>query len=439
MNQEATLLSSLSQNLEGSQILHYSNAVKSLIAKGKDVFNFTVGDFNPSIFPIPIELKKEAMKAYAEDYTNYPIAEGNADLRSAIRIFEKEWNDLSYDIDEILVASGGRPLIYAAFKAICDEGDGVIYGLPSWNTDYYVQLVGARAIPITTYQEDGFLLTAQTLEPYLKEAVMLCICAPQNPTGTVYAKSELSAICSMVAHENASRGPSQKKLYILFDAMYGNLVSKGFEQTNPVLLSPSLRPYVITINAISKIFAATGLRVGWCLGTKHVLSKMKNLLTHLGAWAPMPEQKAVARFLPSSISVSRYLRSFKSELNDRHYKIHSGIMTLRNQGIPIDALIPRGGLYLSLHIDIVGKMAKGKILETAPDVAGFLLQHAGIAVLPFSVFGASNTLPWFRLSVGTCRMEDIPVMLQNLRIVLKPFAKKQDNIHEVISATTVSQ
>jgi aspartate aminotransferase len=153
---------------------------------------------------------------------------------------------------------------------------------------------------------------------------------------------------------------------------------------------------------------------------------MKNLLTHIGAWAPMPEQKAVARFLPQSGVVRKSLRVFRAELDARHYKIHSGIMVLRNKGLPIDALIPRGGLYLSLRIDIVGMMAKGKVIETSAQAADYLLQHAGIALLPFSVFGASDTLPWFRLSIGTCRMEDIPTVLQNLYAILKPFARSYE-------------
>lgn len=414
-------LSRLSVNLPASATLQYSAAIKKLQAAGKQVFNLTVGDFDPGILPIPIELKKEVMKAYAEDYTMYPAAEGNADLRQAISLFEREWNGINYGPNEVQVGSGGRALIYAAFRALVDPGDVVVYGLPAWNSNYYTVLAGGVPIEINTLAEDGFLLTSRMVKPYLWKARLLCLCSPQNPTGTAYTKNDLLAICNLVVNENSRRGPGEKKLYILFDGMYGLLTARVSQLANPLSLCPAVRPYLIMVNAVSKIFAATGLRVGWCLGPSDILLHMKNILGYMGAWAPMAEQKATARYLPQSTAVSQYLKAFRRELFYRLHYLYQQIRVLQAKGYPVDAIAPDGGLFLAVKIEIIGAVKAGKSLANATDIAAYLLEKAGIGLLPFSAFGTRRHLPWFRLSVGTCRKEDLPQIIQRLQKALEPF------------------
>lgn len=421
MNNEMIELSRLASGLQGSQILEYSGAVKAMQGRGRIVNNYTVGDFDPSVFPIPIELKNEIMKAYAEGYTNYPMAEGNMDLRSAIGGFERRFAGIDYAADEVVVASGGRPLIYAVFQVICDEGDGVIYGTPSWNNHYFIQTVNAKGIEIRTEAKDGFLLTPDQIAHHIREATLLCLCSPQNPTGTVYSKKTLQTIANMVVEEN-SRRKHGKKLYVLFDAMYGCLTT-GYLNYNPLRLNEQLGPYLVTVNGISKIFAATGLRLGWCLGPKAVLQKVKNLLNHVGAWAPMAEQKAVARFLFNGDAVSNYLSAFREELYQRLMVIYTGIIALKKKGYPVNAIKPQGGIYLSVKINLIGKSINKKPLNDAHGIAHYLLETTSLAILPFAVFGAAGDLPWFRVSIGTCRKVDIPVILIKLEAALKRFQK----------------
>src|ERR1700756_5941934 len=120
-------LSHLSETLIGSEIVALGGEIREKIRKGEKIYNFTVGDFDPAIFPIPKELEDEIVEAYRKHFTNYPAAEGNLDLRETIASFTKEVEGLDYSPNEILVASGGRPLIYAAFRAICDKGVKIIY------------------------------------------------------------------------------------------------------------------------------------------------------------------------------------------------------------------------------------------------------------------------------------------------------------------------
>ena len=124
-------LSHLSETLIGSEIVKLGGEIREKIRQGEKIYNFTVGDFDPQIFPLPKALEEEIVTAYREHFTNYPAAEGNLDLRQAIAAFTKAKEGLSYDASEFLVAAGGRPLIYALFRALIDKGDKVIYAVPS--------------------------------------------------------------------------------------------------------------------------------------------------------------------------------------------------------------------------------------------------------------------------------------------------------------------
>jgi len=138
-------LSQLSETLLGSEIVKLGGDIRDKMRQGHKIYNFTIGDFDPSIFPIPTTLEEEIINAYREHFTNYPAAEGNLDLRESISSFIQQRESLSYNVSEILVASGGRPLIYAAFRAICDGDDKVLYAVPSWNNNHYTHFVDGTA------------------------------------------------------------------------------------------------------------------------------------------------------------------------------------------------------------------------------------------------------------------------------------------------------
>ena len=181
-------LSHLSETLIGSEIVKLGGEIKEKIRQGERIYNFTVGDFDPSIFPIPKELEDAIVDAYRKHFTNYPTAEGNLDLREALHSFIKDVEGLDYGTHEILVAAGGRPLIYAVFRAVCDKGDKVIYAVPSWNNNHYTHFVGGEHIVIEAKAENNFMPTADDISPYVKEAALISLCSPQNPTGTTFKK-----------------------------------------------------------------------------------------------------------------------------------------------------------------------------------------------------------------------------------------------------------
>jgi len=206
----------------------------------------------------------------------------------------------------------------------------------------------------------------------------------------------------------------------MYDQMYWHLTFGDIQHYNPVTLRPAMRDYTIFIDAISKVFAATGVRVGWSFGPATIINKMKAILTHLGAWAPMAEQKAVAYYLGNNNAIKKYLSHFKKEIEERLRSIYDGFITLKNEGLPVDAIAPEAAIYLTIKIDLVGKKTdQGLLLENQNDVTDYVLNEAKLAVVPFYAFGASSNSTWYRLSVGTCKKEEIAEMIGKLREALE--------------------
>jgi aspartate aminotransferase len=412
-------LSHLAETLIGSEIVKLGGEIREKIRRGEKIYNFTVGDFDPAIFPIPKGLEDGIIDAYRKHFTNYPAAEGNLDLRESISVFTKDREQLVYTPEEILVASGGRPLIYSLFRTVVDPGDKVIYAVPSWNNNHYTHLNGGEHVVIEATAENNFMPTAEAIRPHVKGTALLCLCSPQNPTGTTISRKDLSAICDLVLEENVRRGPGEKKLYVLYDQMYWQLTYGDIVHYNPVGLRPAMREYTVFIDAISKVFAATGVRVGWAMGPAAIMKKMNAIMSHIGSWAPMAEQKAAAAFLLKKEEIDAYLVGFRSGLAERLHRIHDGFRELKKEGFKVDVLAPEAGIYLTIKVDLVGKMFGVAVISSQQEVTSFLLNEAALAVVPFSAFGAPKTSPWYRLSVGTCRLEDIPEMFLKLRGALK--------------------
>jgi aspartate aminotransferase len=412
-------ISKLAQNLIGSEIIKIGNQVNDLKAQGAEIANLTIGDLNSNIYPIPAELKEEIQKAYQNNLTNYPPANGLLSLRKSIaKDLKNRWN-LDYSADEILVAGGSRPLIYATFKTIVDDGDKVVYPIPSWNNNHYAYLTHAEKVEVETSQSNNFLPTAEELKPYLKGAVLLALCSPLNPTGTMFTKEQLSEICELVLEENKSRGENEKPLYLMYDQIYAMLTFDE-EHFNPVSLFPELKDYVIFVDGTSKCFAATGVRVGWSFGPREIIDKMKSLLTHVGAWAPKPEQEAVAVYLEQSENVNSFVNEFKNKIYDSLETLHEGIQDMKLRGFAVESIKPMGALYLTVELDYLGKSKPdGTPITDSSDLVYYLIEEAGVALVPFSAFGNSRNMPWFRASAGGLSLEEIKKMLPRLEKALE--------------------
>lgn len=412
--------SHLANTLIASEIVRLGATIKEKIRNGEHIYNYTIGDFDSAEFPIPAMLKNEIIKAYTEDFTTYPAAEGEADLRLAISEFLSSHEGIDYSPAEILVSNGGRPLIYAIFRSIVDAGDKVIYPVPSWNNNHYTHFTGGEHVVIEALPENNFMPTASQIAPHIKGATLLALCSPLNPTGTVFSKEELEAICDLVLAENESRAPGEKKLYLMYDQIYWTLTYGQTRHYNPVSLRPKMKDYTVFVDGISKAFAATGVRVGWSMGPADLIVKMRSLNSHIGSWAPMAEQKAVAKFLSHKNEVDRFLQQFKEEISDRLRRIYEGFKQLQSEGFPVDAIIPQAAIYLTVQINLAGRSTQsGQLLENQAAVTDFILNEAKLALVPFGIFGAGKENNWYRLSVGTCRRQDIDTVIAKLREALQ--------------------
>jgi aspartate aminotransferase len=244
---------------------------------------------------------------------------------------------------------------------------------------------------------------------------LLVLNSPVNPTGTVLTGEQLSGICEAVLEENERRGGRERPLYLLYDQVYW-MLTFGVPHVHPVTLNPAMAPYTVYVDGISKSFAATGLRVGWAMGPTAIVQQMSDLLTHVGAWAPRPEQVATTTLLGNDAEIDSYHGQMKGEVLARLQGLHDGIAELKKDGLPVDAAIPSGAIYLSARFALAGRRKPdGALLENDEDVRSYLLREAGLAAVPFTAFGQPNGDGWFRLSVGAVSLKDITELMPRVK------------------------
>lgn len=405
-------VNTMARGLTGSEILKIAGEVRALLARGEQVCNLTVGDFSPQQFPIPEQLGRWVSEALANGETNYPPADGVPALRQAIL---KNWErdlGLSYPLDGVVVASGARPIIYGVYRAVVEAGETVVFPAPSWNNNHYAHMMGAKSVVVPTRAEDGFMPGAAQLAPHLKDARLLSLCTPLNPTGTMITAEQLDAICTLVLDENARRkADGRRPLLVLFDQIYRSLTFSGLEHLTPVHRRPEMAEYTLFVDGISKAFAATGLRVGWGLGPPSVIARMRDVLGHVGAWAPKAEQIATAKWLDDAPAVDAYLTGMRAAIRERLDLLHEGFQGMASRGLPVRSIAPQGAIYLSAQISLPGR--------SSAEVRKLLLEQARFAVVPFSAFGQEEDTGWHRLSVGAVGVQELREALPRVEAALR--------------------
>lgn len=418
-NRKVSKISKLAENIIGSEIIKLAGEVNEKIKQGEKIFNMTIGDFNPKQFPIPAELKQYIIDEYQDDQTNYPAADGMLELRQAVSSFLKVKGNLDYATDEILIAGGARPIIYCIFRTLVDPEDTVVFAVPSWNNNHYANLNNANSIIIEAKAEDNFMPSAKDIAPHIQKATLIALCSPQNPTGTVFTKEGLEEICDLILVENKRRGDSQKPVYLMYDQIYWQLMMGETKHYNPVVLRPEMKEYTVFVDGISKSLSATGLRVGWTMGPKAIVSKMKSLLSHMGAWSPKAEQLATAKYLNNLDLYDSYMEIQQDQIYQRLKGLYDGFQTLKSEGYQVDAIAPQAAIYLTIQFDLHGKITEsGTVLASTKDITKYILDEAKLAVVPFYAFGTSEDSTWFRISVGTCAIADVEVIIASLRSAL---------------------
>ncbi len=253
------------------------------------------------------------------------------------------------------------------------------------------------------------------IRPHIRDARLICICTPLNPTGTVMARDEVKAIAELVVEENERRAAvGARALFILWDQVYWMLTFGDNRHYAPPQLVPESARWTIFVDGISKALAATGLRVGWTVAPPFVTRRMRDILGHVGAWAPRPEQLAVAKFLGQKVEIEAFHATMIRELQLRLDLLYQGLEAMRRDGLPVRAIPPQGAIYLSAQFDLIGRGS----MTTNEDIRRMLLEKAGFAVVPFQAFGLKQETGWFRLSVGAVSPKEIEDGLARVRNAL---------------------
>jgi aspartate aminotransferase len=406
-------LSKLAQGLTGSEVLKIAGEVRTLMASGRSVANLTVGDFSPTEFRIPKRLETLIAEALAAGQTNYPPSDGTLELRRAVLDLFRDELGMTYPLEATLIAGGARPIIHAAYSAVVDPGDKVIYPTPSWNNNHYTYLTGGVPVELVVGADTNFMPTAEMIRPHVRDARLIAVCTPLNPTGTVMAKSEVEAIGRLVVEENDRRAAAgERALFLIWDQIYWMLTFGDNKHWAPPQVVPESAAYTIFIDGISKALAATGLRVGWTVAPPAVTARMRDIIGHIGAWAPKAEQLAVASFLREKEEITAFHGQMIRELRLRLDALYDGIKAMRREGLPVDAIAPQGAIYLSVQFDLIDRLGTNEAIRK------FLLEQAGFAIVPFQAFGLKREDGWFRLSAGAVSVQDCVDGLRRVREAL---------------------
>ncbi len=410
-------LSALARGVVGSEILRIAAEIRALKAKGATICNLTVGDFDPAQFPVPASLLEGVRAALAAGHTNYPPSDGVLALREAVARYYARSLGLGYPVESVLITGGARPLLYGSYRTVLDPGDLVVYPVPSWNNNHYAYLCDARAVELPVDAEHNFFPTPEQLRPTLGEARLLLINSPLNPTGTVIDPEVLRKICELVVEENRRRakagGDARKALWLCYDQVYFQLVysgSGGARHATPPEVCADVAPYTIMLDAASKTFAATGMRVGWAVMPPAARQRMADILGHVGAWAPKAEQVAMAALLDDEKAIAAYHAVMRGAVQARLQRLADGFAAMRRDGLPVEVIAPQGAIYLSVRVVMPGKSNE--------QIRKHLLDAAGFALVPFQAFGLKEDSGWFRISVGAVSLEEIDAALPRVRAAL---------------------
>jgi len=406
----AAALTPVAHEMQGSKILAIAGQVRQMVAEGHDVCNLTVGDFSPAHFRVPAAISEGTARAVAEGHTNYPPADGIPELKQAVVDLYARELGLVYPPGSVCVGSGARPPIYAAWRLFVEPGDKTVSFLPAWNVGYYAHLTQSDHHFVPTSVETNFFPTVDQATEAIRGARLVILNSPLNPTGTVIDKEVLRGIAQAIVDENKGR---ERPCMLVYDQVYWMLTAEGIEHFNPVALVPEVAPYVVQVDAISKCFAATGLRVGWGVLPPYLQAKMKGLVGHMGSWAPRPVQLATAEFLQDPAAVAAYMTEIRGAIGARLGKLHGAITDMKARGLPVDSIAPQGAIYLSFRVDLVGRR-----FDSNEEIRRWMLEEAGLAVVPFQAFDLQGDTGWFRMSVGACGLDELDRSMERLDGIL---------------------
>ena len=371
-------VSKIAEAVRASTTLAVDSLAKQMNADGLDVVGVGTGepDFNT-----PDNINMAGIRAICDGKTKYTPAAGIIPLRKAIAQRLKEDCGVDYDYTQIVVASGAKHSVYIALAAITNPGDEIIIPAPFW-VSYYemVKMTGGVPVIVTAGEESGFKVTASQIEAAITDKTKcLMLNNPSYPTGMIYSKDELKSIAEVcITHD----------LYILADEIYYKLIYDGIEFTSIASLGDEVKERCLLINGVSKSYAMTGWRIGYCAANKQLAKIMSNYLSHsTGAPSTISQWAAVEAINGPQQSCEEMRKAFEER---RDYIVQ------RMNSIPgVSCIKPNGAFYVMMNIEkLIGRTLGGKLITNDDDFAVAFLESAYVATVPCSGFGMKNFIRW---------------------------------------------
>jgi aspartate aminotransferase len=370
--------------------------VRELRAAGRDIIGLTIGEPD---FETPGHVKEAATAAMAREETKYTNVDGTPQLKEAIRAKFKRENGLDYGPEQILVGNGGKQVIFNAFMATLEAGDEVIVPAPCWVSYLDIPLLAdGKAVVVACRPEEGFKLTPAALEAAITPRTKwLVLNSPCNPTGAVYSRAELKALAAVLLRHG--------HVWLLADDIYEHLLFDGIEFATIAQVEPALYERTLTVNGVSKAYAMTGWRIGYCGGPRELVRNMAKIQSQTTTNASSISQAAAVHALngPQDF-VPRRARAFQ-ERRDR-------VLELLREAPGLECFRPEGAFYVFANCGgMLGKRTpQGALLKTEQDAVDYLLDN-GVAVVVGAAYGLS---PWFRMSIAA-PVEELTEACQRIR------------------------
>jgi len=377
-------LSDSLKRIKPSATIAATQKARDLKAQGVDVIGLGAGEPD---FDTPDNIKAAAIEAIKRGETKYTAVAGIDELKQAIAAKFKRENGLEYTPAQCFVAPGGKPIIFNAMAATLNPGDEVIIPAPYWvSYPDIVSLLGGTPVFVEATMDTDFKLQPEALEKAITpKTKWFFFNSPSNPTGAAYTHDELKKLTDVLL-----RHPD---IWILTDDMYEHLSYDGFKFATPAQVEPKLLDRTLTMNGVSKAYAMTGWRIGYCAGPLELIKAMTTIQsqstsnpTSISQWAAVEALNGPQDFIPERAAVFKERRDL--------------VVSMLNQAKGIKCPTPEGAFYVYPSCaGCIGKTtSKGKVIENDQDFVEALLEEEGVATVHGEAFGLS---PHFRISYAT--------------------------------------
>ena len=366
--------------IKPSPTLAVEARAKELKAQGKDVISLGAGEPD---FDTPEHIKEAAIRAIRDGFTKYTAVDGTPSLKQAVIDKFKRDNGLDYTLDQILVSVGGKQSFFNLAQALLEKGDEVVIPAPYWvSYPDMVLLADGTPVIISTGIQQGYKITPEQLDAVIGfQTKLVVINSPSNPTGAVYTRKELEALGEVLR--------KYPDVLIATDDMYEHILWTDEPFCNIVNACPDLKDRTIVLNGVSKAYAMTGWRIGYCAGPKALIAAMKKVQSQSTSNpASIAQVAAEAALNGDQACMTPMVRAFR----ERHDHVVARLNQLR--GV---RCLPSSGTFYAFA-QFKDAIANFEGITNDVDMAELILNEAGVALVPGSAFGAEG---YMRLSFAT--------------------------------------